>query len=636
MGPALAVPAMAVVRSVLVAATWLVLASASLLPAPGRPGRRNVLLIAVDDLRAEFGETYAGGAWPGRNHTAEVLTPHIDAFASTPGTVVFTRAFCQAATCGISRASLMTGRRPDTTHVLTNGACPFTTDPAHQGWVSLPRVFRDSGYTTQGMGKVYHPGVCDGEGAGEECGAWSLPYFHAPTPWACLGEACGNAKEAKQCKCPGSCSLNGSRSRGVHGASPSECHEHTTVCSCSNGAYFRGTCDGGAAAKRANSFWANATSTGADTPDGQVSGRAVRALRAFGEAAAENSSAPPFFLAVGLHKPHLPHIAPKRFFDLYDEGSISLPEPSHLPTGFPIQQWFACGEALSYSDWKADAVACNFSVSNPLSADSTRRHRLAYFAALSFTDSLVGDVIDALSSAGTALVESTVTVLLADHGWSLGVGHSRPCLCLPPNPSRLLTCAEFPQENNEWGKHTPFVHSNHVPLIIRLPGSDAKARFSRTWAENVDIMPTLAELAGLKTIPVCTSIEDSRTNPLCTEGRSLAPVVLKRGGFKPKVAAFWQWTKHMIERENVMAYAMATDQDGSTYRYTEWVGYKFNSSKTGGLGCEGCGNFSQNHGTELYNLTSDSIESVNLAGEPSVAALQEVLSARLRAGWRAI
>ena len=88
-----------------------------------------------------------------------MLTPHIDRLAASSTT--FTRNFCQAATCGISRSSLLTSRRPDTTRVLTNGDCPFDTAPEHRSWVSLPQHFRNEGFITEGMGKIFHPGVCE-------------------------------------------------------------------------------------------------------------------------------------------------------------------------------------------------------------------------------------------------------------------------------------------------------------------------------------------------------------------------------------------------------------------------------------------------------------------------------------------
>ena len=115
-------------------------------------------------------------------------------------------------------------------------------------------------------------------------------------------------------------------------------------------------------------------------------------------------------------KPHLPHIAPRKFFDLYDEDNISLPSPSTIPTGFPTKQWFACGECLSYPDWKATAIAGNFSMTTPMLPSVARQHRRAYFAALSYTDSLVGDVLGALDKPSSAIKETTVVALWADHG----------------------------------------------------------------------------------------------------------------------------------------------------------------------------------------------------------------------------
>ena len=80
----------------------------------------------------------------------EVLMPNLDKLASR--STIFTNAYVQAATCGVSRSSLLLGRRPDTTQVVSNSVCPFTTQPEHKDWVSLPQYFALNGYTTHGFG----------------------------------------------------------------------------------------------------------------------------------------------------------------------------------------------------------------------------------------------------------------------------------------------------------------------------------------------------------------------------------------------------------------------------------------------------------------------------------------------------
>lgn len=144
-------------------------------------------------------------------------------------------------------------------------------------------------------------------------------------------------------------------------------------------------------------------------PDGQVAAMAVTQLRAF----AKNASTAPFFLAVGLHKPHLPHIAPSPFFDLYNLTSISLPQPRTVPKRFPREQWFACVEALSYPDWKQQADRYNFSIDTPLPSCVARLHRRAYYAALSYTDFQFGTVLKELDSS-VHLATNTVVVLWSD------------------------------------------------------------------------------------------------------------------------------------------------------------------------------------------------------------------------------
>ena len=238
--------------------------------------RKNVLMIAVDDLRPHFGKVY---------DTPQVLTPNMDKLA-TRG-VAFKRTYCQAATCGVSRSSLLTGRRPDTTHVLSNGGCFRSAG----NWTSLPHYFRQNGYVTAGGGKIFHPGVCDGLEFGEDRLAWSLPYYHAP--------------------CPG------------HGSYP---------CADSH--------------NRPYSWFSNETATDDQVPDGMIAMNAIERLHNLTKA----EPGAPFFLAVGFHKPHLPHVAPKKYFDMYPIENIDMPKNHHAPDGLPPLAWNSCGEIRSYQD----------------------------------------------------------------------------------------------------------------------------------------------------------------------------------------------------------------------------------------------------------------------------------------------
>ena len=155
--------------------------------------------------------------------------------------------------------------------MLSNSGCPFTTDKRHASWVSLPRYFKQHGYTTVGTGKIFHPGVCDGLAAGEDKHAWSR-YYHASGP-------------------------------NSHGPSGS----------CANGAYVNGTCASG---KERTLSWVSNESLRLEpgggphsdgTPDSMVAAYATTQLHKFSKQRrvlnpAATPPPPPFFLAVGLHK----------------------------------------------------------------------------------------------------------------------------------------------------------------------------------------------------------------------------------------------------------------------------------------------------------------------------------------------
>ena len=158
------------VKSFLALLLWI--ASAAAL----QQTKRNVLFISLDDVRTElsaYGE-----------HTA--ITPAIDSLAAK--SMVFERAYCQLAVCSPSRTSILTGRRPDSTHTWRNTHTEYWRHYANA--TSLPQYFKDNGYKTIGMGKIFHPG--DASGQDDKQYSWSLPYFYAvdnatsPDSWKCF------------------------------------------------------------------------------------------------------------------------------------------------------------------------------------------------------------------------------------------------------------------------------------------------------------------------------------------------------------------------------------------------------------------------------------------------------------------
>lgn len=236
--------------------------------------RPNVLFIAVDDLRPQLG-CYGN---------ALVKSPNIDRLAATG--MVFERAYCQVPVCGASRASLMTGLRPTRTRFVN-----FNTwaDKDAPGTTTLPRHFREHGYTTLSLGKVFHH-------ATDAAGSWSEPAWR---PRVQDGNWRDYASEA-----------NRATARDNDGKGPP---------------------------------FENADVPDETYADGKIAAQAVADLRRLKRAGK------PFFLAVGFLKPHLPFNAPKRYWDLYDPGAMQLPSNSHPPTDVPSQAMHNWGELRGYS-----------------------------------------------------------------------------------------------------------------------------------------------------------------------------------------------------------------------------------------------------------------------------------------------
>ena len=188
--------------------------------------------------------------------------------------------------------------------------------------------------------------------------------------------------------------------------------------------------------------------------NGQIAARAVRVIEE------QRGGQEPFFLAVGLPKPHLPFTAPTRYWELYGEADIILPGVNQLPFNAPPEAWHEWGE-LRYFD--------NIPPSpEPLPEALAREVIHGYYASVSYSDALIGRVLRALEENGFA--ENTIVALFGDHGWSLG-------------------------EHGLWAKHSTFDVATRTPLILKVPGMPAG--HTRALVEFIDIYPTLMELLEL-------------------------------------------------------------------------------------------------------------------------------------------
>lgn len=473
--------------------------------------RLNVLMIPVDDLRPQLG----------CNGFDQIISPNIDKLAAT-GTF-FRRAYTMVATCSPSRTCLMTGCRPDTTKVY-DLVTHFRKNLPDV--VTLTQHFSKHGYESVGMGKVFHGSLNDMQSWDRWIDVQSGPSWLDPKTQEWIARL---QKEANK--------------EGLKGQE--------------RGRYTRGT-----------------VTECMDVPDnayfdGAMTDRAVRELEAFAK------SGKPFFLAVGYKKPHLPFIAPKRYWDLYKRQDFeTAPNPFHpknMPTGavdsFP-------GEMGAYCDARELAAKQKAAGKQDWPEEYSKQLIHAYFACISYVDAQIGRLLDALDRTG--LAGNTVVMLWGDHGWHLG-------------------------ENGTWGKHTNLEWGTHSPLLLRVPGQPNAGVATDGLTEFVDVYPTLAEACGLPVPEHC-------------EGTSLMPLV--KDPARPwKRGAFSQFRK-TINGVPCMGYTMRTDK----LRYTEWRDHK---------------NPARVVARELYDHRQNHDENENVIGNAEFARIVDEMAARMNAGWKA-
>lgn len=320
-------------------------------------GMPNILFIPIDDLRPELG--CYGNSF--------IKTPHIDQLAEKG--VVFTRAYCQQAVCNPSRASLLTGLRPDSLKVWDLYE-KFRTHVPNA--VTLPQFFKQQGYTTIGLGKTFHNDIPDSISWTERPHLKGFPFDPDAVYASELNIQIQEAKKQKLI------------SEGKNRLDPL-------------GHWY---------------LKANSVENAAVDDDAYYDGaQTTYALKELEKLATQKT---PFFLSVGYYKPHLPFNAPKKYWDLYNREAIPLAENQFTPEGSQAYAMHGDQELR----WYDDCHDLPLPGETPWDENRQRELKHGYYASVSYIDAQVGRLMNGLEKLG--LMENTVIVLWGDHGWKLG------------------------------------------------------------------------------------------------------------------------------------------------------------------------------------------------------------------------
>ena len=391
------------------------------------PKKYNVLFIISDDLTSTALSCYGNKV---------CKTPNIDAI-SARGTR-FTRAYCQATYCGPSRASFMSGYYPHATGLLGYKS-PRPRIGNKSTW---SQYFKNNGYHSARVSKIYHMGVPGdieqgGHGADDDV-SWT-ERFNSPGPeWKALGQ--GETLESN---------LDGERP--VVGG---------------------------------NTFVV-VEAEGGDLvhSDGKTAAKACELLAKYAK------QEKPFFLGVGFVRPHVPFVAPEKYYPPFlPYSKMELPRKIK-------------------KDWDdIPKAGINYKNSENMKMDVRRQKKAVggYYASVSFMDAQVGKVMAALKKTG--LEDETIVIFTSDHGYHLG-------------------------EHDFWAKVSLLDESSQVPLIIKVPGK--KPGVCHSLTELLDLYPTVSALCGLPSQSrlqgkdISKMLDDSK-HTVRTAAFSVAPM---RNGF---------------------------------------------------------------------------------------------------------
>lgn len=356
---------------------------------PGTP--RNLLFIIVDDLAPHL------GCYGFKN----ARTPHIDALAGRG--MRFDNAYCPYPLCGPSRTAVLTGARPEKIPMGNNEVC---WREAHPCLATFPEIARKHGAESVRFGKVAHHGMPAGQERDEHIAKGKLPNtFADPLSWQIEQGAESDSKH-----------LGSGEYRNFDGPKQAGTTLELVLGDDPDALY----------------------------PDYQTASQAVAYLNSAGQK--------PFCLCLGFHKPHVPFVAPRRYWDRFPVDSIDWPQ--------------------SIQATLPDAPPAAFFRDTPHRGMSEQQRKdvyRAYLATTAFTDDQVGRVMAALDA--NNLADSTLVVFVADHGYHLG-------------------------EQAQWSKMTLFEASLRVPLVLAGAGIPHKGATCSEIVETTRLFSTITEIMG--------------------------------------------------------------------------------------------------------------------------------------------
>lgn len=368
--------------------------------------------------------------------------------------MLFERAYCNQAVCSPSRNALLVGLRPQTLGVYDLGTNFRKGIPDA---VTLPQHFKSNGYFTQSFGKTFHVG----HNNNDDSASWSVESYK---PKGRNYQLADNQSMVN--------SKDGSKASAFESADvPDELYN-----------------------------------------DSLIADAAIEAI------SQRSKVDEPWLLAVGFLKPHLPFVAPKKYWDLYDPKKIELASFQQSPKDAPVYAPQNSGELRAYS---------NVPSQGPIPESLQRELIHGYLASVSFTDQQIGRVLSSLDQLG--LTEQTIVVLWGDHGWHLG-------------------------DHGMWCKHSNYEQATRIPVIVSVPGK-AQGVSTKALIESVDIYPTLCDLAGIQT-------------PKSLDGRSFANVIGDpSASHRDHTIQVYPRSKEGVGQ--VLGRSIRTQR----YRFVEWKGW---------------------------------------------------------------